>query len=308
VVEQKDATEAQLALDEINVGMYLAEGTFLFETLANVGTDNAQGEVYLTDIIAAASERGDVGTVEIPEGPEMWGINDRAELARVEGAIRLRNNEEIMRSGVSMTMPETITVEPDVEIGSDVVIGRGVRLSGKTVIGDGARIDEGAIITDSQIRAGAHIKPYSVITESHVGTESQVGPFAHLRPGTHLSAKCKVGNFVETKKARLGEGSKASHLSYLGDCELGEAVNIGAGTITCNYDGVNKFKTTMGNGVFIGSDTQLVAPVTLGDDVYVGAGTTVTEDAPSGSLVISRVPQRNIEGWVEKKKKEREKE
>jgi len=213
-----------------------------------------------------------------------------------------------MRTGVTMHVPESITIEPGVEVGTDAVLGRGVRLSGNTVIGAGARIDEGAIITDSQIEAGAHIKPYCVITESHVGAKSQVGPFAHLRPGTHLSAECKVGNFVETKKAHLGEGSKASHLSYLGDCELGDGVNIGAGTITCNYDGVNKFKTTLGHGVFIGSDTQLVAPVTLGDNVYVGAGTTVTEDAPSGSLVISRTRQRNIEGWVEKKKKEQEKE
>jgi len=288
--------------------MYLADAEFLFSSLAHVGTDNAQGEVYLTDIVAMAAAQGEVGSLDIPEGLEMWGINDRVQLAEVEHAMRARTNEQWMRKGVSFTAPDTTTVSTDVLMGQDTLLGRGVRIGPGCEIGSHCRIDEGCVLEGTTLGDNVHVKPYCVLLDSKVGENAQVGPFAHLRPGTLLDANCKVGNFVETKKAHLHKGTKASHLSYLGDCEIGAGSNIGAGTITCNYDGVNKFKTTLGEGVFIGSDTQLVAPVSLGDHAYVGAGSTVTEDVPAGALVISRTPQRNIEGWVAKKKAERDNE
>jgi bifunctional UDP-N-acetylglucosamine pyrophosphorylase/glucosamine-1-phosphate N-acetyltransferase len=308
VVEHRDATPEQHAIAEINVGMYLVDADFLFDSLSRVGTDNAQGEVYLTDIVSMAAALGEVGALDIPEGLEMWGINDRVQLAEVERAMRARTNESLMRAGVSFAAPETTTIATNASIGKDTTLGRGVRIGPGCRVGEGCRIDEGCVLEETTLGNNVHVKPYCVLLDSAVGDAAQVGPFAHLRPGTRLDASCKVGNFVETKKAHLHEGTKASHLSYLGDCEIGAGSNIGAGTITCNYDGVNKFKTTLGEGVFIGSDTQLVAPVSLGDNAYVGAGTTVTEDVPAGALVISRTPQRNIEGWVAKKKAERDNE
>ena len=237
----------------------------------------------------------------------MWGINNRVELARVESALRKQVNERHMLAGVTMTHPESVSIAPQVKIGTDTIIRGGCRLEGETTIGAGCTIDEGAIIKNAELGTGIHVKPYCVIEDAKIGDETAIGPFAHLRPGTHLEDHVKVGNFVETKKAHLKSGAKASHLSYLGDCEIGEESNIGAGTITCNYDGVNKFRTVLGKGVFIGSDTQLVAPVELGDGAFVGAGTTVTSNVPAGALAISRTDQRNIEGWVARKNARREK-
>ncbi len=308
VVEHRDASETELAIREINVGLYLGERELVFEALHGAGTDNAQGEVYLTDVVPHAVAKGhQVGSLVLPEGPEIWGINNRLELARVEKHLRARINEAHMLAGVAMTHPETVSIAPDVTIGPDTMLRAGVRLDSGAHIGSGCLVDEVAVLANTTVGDGVHIKPYCVIQDSVVGNACQIGPFAHLRPGTNLSDQVKVGNFVEMKKAHLGLGSKASHLSYLGDCELGEGVNVGAGTITCNYDGVNKFKTVLEDGVFIGSDTQLVAPVRVGKGAFVGAGTTVTQDVPAGSLAISRTEQKNIEGWVARKKEKQSK-
>ena len=308
IAEQKDATSTEKEIHEINVGLYLCERSFLFEALHAAGTDNAQGEIYLTHVVPHAVSQGlAIGTVSVDEGPEMWGINNRVELARVEAALRRQVNERHMLAGVTLTDPDTVTIAPQVTIGPDTLIRGGCRLEGSTSIGGGCMIDEGAVIKNATLDENVHVKPYCVIEDAKVGSGTAVGPFAHLRPGTHLETNVKVGNFVETKKAHLKAGAKASHLSYLGDCEIGEESNIGAGTITCNYDGVNKFRTVLGKGVFIGSDTQLVAPVELGDGAFVGAGTTVTSNVPAGALAISRSDQKNIEGWVARKNARREK-
>ena len=304
IVEERDATPAQRTIREVNAGVYVADRELLLSALDTCGTDNDQGEIYLTDVVAHAAARGlEVGTAQVADGLEVWGINDRVDLAQVQRGLQRRTNEALMRGGVTLLDPDQTTIEADVVIGRDTVIHRGVRLGRGTVVGAGCLIEEGAVIATSRLADGVHVKPYCVVNESELGPGVEIGPFAHLRPGTRLDAKVKVGNFVETKKAHLGAGTKASHLSYIGDADIGPGCNIGAGTITCNYDGTHKHRTTMGAGVFIGSDTQLVAPVSLGDGAYVGAGTTVTRDVPGGALAISRVPQRNIEGWVESKLK-----
>ena len=300
IVEERDATAEQRAIREVNAGVYVADGALLFEALEACGTDNDQGEIYLTDVVAYAAQRGlEVGTAQVADGLEVWGINDRVDLAQVQRGLQERVNTAHMRAGVTLLDPDQTTIEAGVSIGRDTVIHRGVRLGRGATIGAGCLIEEGAIIQASRLADGVHVKPYCVVTESELASGVEVGPFAHLRPGTRLDERVKVGNFVETKKAHLAAGTKAGHLSYLGDAEIGPGCNIGAGTITCNYDGTHKHRTTLGAGVFIGSDTQLVAPVTLGDGAYVGAGTTVTRDVPGGALAISRVPQRNIEGWVD---------
>ncbi|NUN12740.1 MAG: bifunctional UDP-N-acetylglucosamine diphosphorylase/glucosamine-1-phosphate N-acetyltransferase GlmU [Myxococcales bacterium] len=303
IVEDKDATEEQRLIHEVNVGIYLADSTHTLDTLRRTGTNNAQGELYLTAIVdeAARLDRPPV-TVMVPEGLNTWGINDRSELARVEDAMRARINDHWMRSGVTMHNPASIFIETNVSLGTDTELGPNVRLAGRTTIGNNCKIDQGCVITNSQIEGSVHVKPYSIITETHVGPAAEIGPFAHLRPGTTLGERTKIGNFVETKKAKLHTGAKANHLAYLGDCDIGQETNIGAGTITCNYDGKHKYQTTIESHVFIGSDTQLVAPVHVGKGAYVGAGTTVTQDVPAGALAISRTPQKNIEGWVARKK------
>ncbi|HAN30660.1 MAG TPA: hypothetical protein DCQ06_03590 [Myxococcales bacterium] len=269
--------------------------------------NNAQGELYLTDLLGIAASQGEAGSVCVAEDwLELQGVNTRAQCASATDTLRRRVVEHWMNEGVSFEQPEQTWVETSVRLHSDVTIGAGVELRGCTDVHSGAVIRRGSVLEDVRVEAGALVKPYTVAQDAVIGEQAQVGPFTHLRPGSHLESKTKVGNFVETKKARLRVGAKASHLSYLGDCDIGAASNIGAGTITCNYDGKNKFQTVLGKGVFIGSDTQLVAPVTLGDGAYVGAGTTVTEDVPPGALAISRTEQRNIEGWVARKKSKSE--
>lgn len=308
IVEEKDATEDQRGIHEVNVGLYLVDREFLYEALADATPANAQGEIYLTHVVPFATARGTNGeTLLLEEGPEMWGINTRVELARVESEMRRAVIHRHQSQGVTIPFPETVEIGPDVVIGRDTLIRRGCRLQGQTRLGSHCTVDEGAVVLHSQVGDGAHIKPYCMLDSACLGDGVAVGPFAHLRPGTRLDDNVKVGNFVETKKAHLKAGAKASHLSYLGDCEVGEASNIGAGTITCNYDGVNKFKTTLGKEVFIGSDTQLVAPVEVGDGAFVAAGTTVTSNVPAGALAISRADQRNIEGWVKRKKARQQK-
>ncbi len=303
VVEHKDASDAERQINAVNAGMMAVRADFLKTSLQRLTPNNAQGELYLTDLVGMAAESGKAGIATFAgDASEIQGVNNRAELAAATAVLRKRVNHAWMMTGVAMDEPETAWIETTVRIEPDASLGASVELRGATRIAAGARIDRGCVLRDVTVAEHGHLLAYTVATEATVGAGAHVGPFAHLRPGTELSADVKVGNFVETKKAKLGVGAKASHLSYLGDADIGPGCNIGAGTITCNYDGVNKFKTTLGAGVFIGSDTQLVAPVTLGDDVYVGAGSTIIRDVPAGALAVSRTEQKNIEGWTAKKK------
>jgi bifunctional UDP-N-acetylglucosamine pyrophosphorylase / glucosamine-1-phosphate N-acetyltransferase len=296
IVEEKDASAEERKIDEVNASIYLAGADFLFRALHGLGRGNAQSEYYLTDIVA----KGRAVAVEAEEA-EVSGVNDRAELAASAARLRERRNAQLMKDGVTLIDPAVTYVDEGVEVGPDTVLEPLVWLRGKTRVGRGARIGQGCVIVDTEIADGAQILPYSHLTESRVGADATVGPFARLRPGAQLAEQAHVGNFVELKKTVLGKGSKANHLTYLGDTVVGEGCNIGAGTITCNYDGKSKHLTTIEDGAFIGSDTQLVAPVTVHKDAYVGTGTTVREDVPAGALAVSAGKQRNIEGWVAKK-------
>jgi bifunctional UDP-N-acetylglucosamine pyrophosphorylase/glucosamine-1-phosphate N-acetyltransferase len=300
IVEYPDATPEQKKLKDTNAGFYAIRLGNLRKDLATLRADNAKGELYLTDLIAAAYARGGATSIDAPF-TEVSGINDRVDLATVEVEARRRINEHWMRAGVSMVDPRTTFIDADVgPLGKDVWIGPGVVLRGKTTIGDGVRIDTGSVLTDATVGDHTNIKPYSVISESTVGEKVQIGPFSHCRPGTRLDEDCHIGNFVETKKTHVMAGAKANHLAYLGDASVGQKANVGAGVITCNYDGFTKFKTTIEAGAFVGSDSQLVAPVTIGRDAYVGSGTTVTKDVPRGALALTRVKQVNVEGWAER--------
>jgi bifunctional UDP-N-acetylglucosamine pyrophosphorylase / glucosamine-1-phosphate N-acetyltransferase len=303
IVEHKDASAAERRLGEINAGIYAMSLGFVRREIAGLAPQNAQGELYLTDLVARAAAVAHVPSTEA-EPDDVAGVNDRVDLARMDAVARRRIAEAWMRAGVTIVAPETVAIDADVAaIGRDVEIGPGVCLRGaKTHIGDGTRIDTGCVLTDAVVGPAALLKPYSVLTDSSVGARAQIGPFAHCRPGSVLEDDVHLGNFVETKKSHLGKGTKANHLSYLGDAQIGAKVNVGAGTITCNYDGVAKHRTTIADGAFIGSDTQLVAPVTVGAGAYVAAGTTVTEDVPPGALALSRTPQVNVEGYVERKR------
>ncbi len=305
ITEYRDASDAIRAIDRVNVGVYRADARFLFETLGQLGSDNAQGEYYLTDIVAAAAEQGRGTACLVLDGEaaaDACGVNDRVDLADAEQRMQRRLRAQLMRDGVTLIDPARVTLHAGVEVGPDTVIEPDVSLLGQTFIGPGCHIEQGCRISDSRIEHGAHIKGQSHIDQAHVGAGCQVGPFARLRVGTVLHDKVKVGNFVETKKATLEAGAKASHLSYLGDARVGPGANIGAGTITCNYDGVNKFRTDIGAGAFIGSDSQLVAPVTIGDGAFVGAGSTITQDVPADALALSRPRQANIAGWAERRR------
>jgi bifunctional UDP-N-acetylglucosamine pyrophosphorylase/glucosamine-1-phosphate N-acetyltransferase len=275
----------------------------LFPLLGRLRSDNAQGELYLTDVVGMAARGGKtVVSVETERPHELAGINTRAELARTEGVLRTEIVERWMDAGVTFEDPATAYVGAEVEIGRDTVIGPNVTLRGRTRIGQGCRLDGTAHIVDSVLGDGVRLRFACDLEDAVVGAGAIIGPFARLRPGTELGEQVHIGNFVETKKAVLGKGTKANHLTYLGDCEIGPETNVGAGTITCNYDGFAKHRTKIGARVQIGSDTQLVAPVSVGDDAYVGAGTTVTRDVPDGALAVSRVPVRLLEGWTARKR------
>lgn len=306
VVEEKDATEEQRAIRETNAGIYLAEAGFLRKAVAGLSSANAQKEYYLTDIISLAAKQGGVAAVSA-EAHETAGVNDLVELSERTRLLRERINKEHQLRGVSLLHPESTFIEEGVEIGPDCVLGPMVCLQAGSKLGAGVRVGQGCVVVASTVADQAELRPYSVLEEAVVGPRCVIGPFARLRPGTELAAEVHLGNFVETKKTRIAQGSKANHLSYLGDAEIGAGVNVGAGTITCNYDGVQKHKTVLGDGVFIGSDTQLVAPVTVGAGAYVAAGSTVTQDVPQKALAISRVPQVNKEGWVDRKAPRRDK-
>lgn len=303
IVEERDANEPERALDEINAGIYCVDAAFLFSELGQLQPNNAQGELYLTDVVARAAACSEVATVEVP-AEQILGVNDRADLDRAEAVLARRVVERLMRAGVTIHAPATCRIDAGVTIGEDSEIGPLVQLAGATRIGRNVRIDQGCVVTDCAIADDVHLKPYSVLSESQVGQGAQIGPFAHLRPGTVLDPQVKIGNFVETKKAHFGSGAKASHLSYLGDADIGRNVNIGCGTITCNYDGYRKSRTTIEEGAFIGSDTQLVAPVRVGAGAIVGAGTTVVKDVPPGALALSRAPQVAIDGYADKKRRQ----
>jgi bifunctional UDP-N-acetylglucosamine pyrophosphorylase / glucosamine-1-phosphate N-acetyltransferase len=308
IVEAKDASADEKRIKEVNAGIYVFETDHLFDNLRKLSTSNAQGEYYLTDLLAVIRNAGHgVGAVIVDNPVEALGVNSRADLAIVEAEIQRRVVEKLMSEGVTFRNPSTVVIDSTVSIANDTVIYPFVTIEGTTRIGSGCVIEPGVHLMNVTVGENVHIKTGTVAEGAVIEAEAHVGPYAHLRPGTKLGRHVKVGNFVETKKAVFGEGSKASHLSYIGDAEVGADVNIGAGTITCNYDGVNKHKTVLEDGVFIGSDTQLVAPVRVGRGAYVGAGSTITKDVPPESLALSRVPQRVVQGWAKKKKEQRKK-
>ena len=303
IVEQKDATPDEAAINEVNSGIYCMELDFLQAHIGSLGSDNAQNEYYLTDLVAVAvAEQRGCAAVVADDTQEIMGVNDRAQLAQAARLLRERINTGLMQSGVTLIDPDCTYIDAGVVIGVDTEIWPGCVVRGKTVIGKGCLLESNVQVCDCTLGNKVHLKSGSVLAEAVLHSDVAVGPMAHLRPGTVLYDQVKIGNFVETKKAVLGEGSKASHLTYLGDAEIGREVNVGCGTITCNYDGVNKHRTVIGDNVFVGSDVQLVAPVTVGRGALIAAGTTVTRDVPPDSLAIARTPQVNKEGWCLKQK------
>jgi bifunctional UDP-N-acetylglucosamine pyrophosphorylase / glucosamine-1-phosphate N-acetyltransferase len=300
IVEWSDASPEHRAIPDCNAGFYAVRLGHLRADLETLRADNAKGELYLTDLVACAARRGGARSIDAPF-TEVSGINDRVDLAVVEKVARRRVNEAWMRKGVTMIDPESTYIDADITaIGNDAWIGPGVTLRGATTIGNHARIDVGCVVTDSQVADGAQLKPYTILSEAQIGQRALIGPFSHCRPGTRIDEDAHLGNFVETKKTHLMAGAKANHLAYLGDASIGAKANIGAGTITCNYNGFTKQKTIIEAGAFIGSDSQLVAPVTVGRDAYVGAGSTITKDVPRAALALTRVKQVNIEGWADR--------
>jgi bifunctional UDP-N-acetylglucosamine pyrophosphorylase / glucosamine-1-phosphate N-acetyltransferase len=305
IVEDSALTDEQRSINEINSSIYAFTLDKLWPCLARLRPDNAHRELYLTDAIAMLRAQGEaVQAVVVADADEVLGCNTRADLAAVDLVFRRRMRGELMAAGVSMLMPESILIDPDVRIGPDTLLEPGVQLLGKSRIGAGCTIRTGSLLSDVTVEDGVLVKPYSVISSSHLSAETQVGPFAHLRDGARLQEGARVGNFVEVKKSVLGERVKAMHLTYLGDARIGSETNVGAGTITCNYDGVNKNPTTIGRRVFIGSDTALVAPVKVGDGAYIGAGSTITENVPADALAIARGRQVNKPGWAAARRRE----
>ena len=303
IVEERDASAAQRDIREINSGIYALSMRPLFQHLNQLATDNSQGEYYLTDLVALYRQKGlRVDGLRLDSADELRGVNSRVDLADLSQIVRQRKNRLLMMGGVTLEDPATTFVDIDVTVGPDTVLGPGVRLEGRTAVGDRCRIHAGSRLTNVTVADDAVVLDYSVIVESSVGQGAQVGPMAHVRPQSVIGAGARVGNFVELKKTSLGTGSKASHLSYLGDATIGEGVNIGAGTITCNYDGDAKHQTVIEDGVFIGSDSQLIAPVTVGKDAYVGAGSSITKDVPAGSLAVARAHQVVKPDWATKRK------
>ncbi|WP_257304006.1 bifunctional UDP-N-acetylglucosamine diphosphorylase/glucosamine-1-phosphate N-acetyltransferase GlmU [Geothrix campi] len=295
LVEAKDATPEQLAVQRVNGGAYALPWPALRRALQNLKNDNAQKEYYLTDAVAAVAQEVPVA-VEVCDPEELAGMNSRHDQATLQAAAQRRIQRHWMAEGVTFLHPDSTLVGPRVVLARDVLLEPGVRLEGSVRVGEGSRIGQGTIISDSTLGEAVEVRPYCVIGQAVVGAGAKVGPFARLREGTELAEGVHIGNFVETKKARLHRGAKANHLAYLGDTEIGEGTNIGAGVITCNYDGVNKHRTIIGRQVFVGSDTQLVAPVSIGDGALIGAGSTITQDVPADALALSRTSQTLREG------------
>jgi len=305
IVEENDASDAQRQIREVNAGVYVASSGFLFEALSTVKNDNQQGEYYLPDIVALGLAQGKIiETLQVADAHEMMGVNTREELAFMEKSLRESINRKWMLAGVTLKDPDTTYIDESVAIGKDTVIGPNTQLRGKTVIGERCRIDGTAFLTDVEIGDDVELKFSVMLTSSRIGAGAIVGPFAQLRPGTELGRNVHIGNFVEAKAAHIGDGTKANHLTYLGDVSIGRDSNIGAGTITCNYDGFQKYKTTIGDRVQVGSDTTLIAPIALGDDVYVATASTVRQDVPAGALVFNPREEKIREGWTEQKRKQ----
>ena len=303
IVEEKDATSAERAIREINSGIYAFELDGLFDTVRAIASENTQGEYYLPDLVAIYRQRGrGVETVTVAHPREILGINSRAELAAMNHIVRQETTTALMASGVTIEDPATAYIDPDVEIGPDTIIHPCVTIEAGTVIGKACEIHSGVRITHSRLGDRVTVLDHSVIVNSQIEDEASVGPFAHFRTHVTIGPHAKVGNFVEMKNTKFGEGSKSGHLAYLGDSVIGKNVNIGAGTITCNFDGKKKHVTTIEDGAFIGSDTQLIAPVTIGERAYIGSGATIREDVPSGSLAVSAGKQRILHGWVDQKR------
>lgn len=296
VVEHKDATEAQRAVREINAGVYCVKASLLREGLASLTRHNAQNELYLTDIVALAASRGGAMAHAVAYADEVRGVNSRAELGLVEGILRRRLIAEHQARGVSFIDPGNVVLGVDVQLGRDVVIGPGVQLLGQTALAADVRIDGPSVLIDTVVEGGAHVRSFCHLEKATVGAKSVVGPYARLRPEAHLRSGAHVGNFVEIKNATLDSGAKVNHLSYVGDAHIGAAANLGAGTITCNYDGYQKHQTKIGAGAFIGSNSSLVAPVCIGEDATVAAGSVVVDDVPKDALAFGRAKQVNKAG------------
>lgn len=304
IVEQKDATDAQKAITEINSGIYCVDNALLHKYLPILSNDNAQGEYYLTDIVKLAVADGvTIATIAPKYEFEIEGVNDRIQLAALERTYQAHQIHALQIAGVQFADPSRVDIRGTLTAGNDVFIDINTVFIGDVSLGDGVRIDAGNVISNTSIGAGTHIKPNCVIDDSIIGADVAIGPFAHLRPKTVLADKVKIGNFVETKKTQVGLGSKINHLSYVGDATLGADVNIGAGVITCNYDGVNKFNTIIGDNAFVGSNSSLVAPVKVGKGATIGAGSVITKDTPDDKLSLARARQTTIDGWRRPTKK-----
>jgi bifunctional UDP-N-acetylglucosamine pyrophosphorylase/glucosamine-1-phosphate N-acetyltransferase len=304
IVEQKDASDEQLRIREINTGFLAVPAVLLRDWLTRLDNRNAQGEYYLTDIVAMAVEAGvDVESTRAENVDEILGVNDRVQLAHLERVYQRRQAEILMRSGVTLADPARFDVRGELTAGNDSFIDINALFEGSVTLGARVRIGPNCVIRNAALGDDVEVLANSVIDDARVGRACRIGPFARIRPETELGEQVHVGNFVEVKKSRVADGSKINHLSYIGDTHMGSGVNVGAGTITCNYDGANKHLTEIGNDVFIGSDTQLVAPVRVGDGATIGAGTTITRDVPPGQLTLSRSPQQTIEGWTRPIKK-----
>jgi bifunctional UDP-N-acetylglucosamine pyrophosphorylase/glucosamine-1-phosphate N-acetyltransferase len=305
IVEESQLTDEQREINEINSAIYCFTLEKLWPALAQVKPNNKHRELYLTDAIAVLNAKGETVLAQVAaDSREVLGCNTRGDLAEVDRVFRERKRNALMDDGVTIQLPETVLIDPEVTAGEDTIIEPGVQLLGKTKIGARCTIRTGSVLTDAILGNDVTVEPHCVVAQSRLDDHVIIGPFARLRPDNHLKAGARIGNFVELKKSTIGEGTKAMHLSYLGDAKIGTKSNIGAGTITCNYDGFHKYPTSIGNKVFIGSDTALVAPVRIGDGAYIAAGSTITENVPSDGLGIARGRQANKPGWAAKKRRE----
>lgn len=304
IVEQKDANAEQLKIQEVNTGVMVSDGASFKKWLTQLNNNNAQGEYYMTDVIALANRDGcQVAAVQAADLMEVEGANNRLQLVALEQYFQQKQARELLLAGVMLLDPNSFKLRGELTHGKDVEIDMNVILKGKVRLGNRVKIGAGCVLTNCDIGDDVEIKPYSVLEDTSVGANAAIGPFSRLRPGTELAENTHVGNFVEIKKAQIGKGSKVNHLTYVGDAEIGKDCNIGAGVITCNYDGANKFKTIIGDNVFIGSDSQLVAPVTIESGATIGAGSTIRDNVRHDELVTTRVPQKHIQGWERPKKK-----
>ncbi len=303
IIEAKNISPREQRIPEVNAGVYCFEAAALARAVAKLRRDESSGEYFLTDAVEIlVREGGRVEAIEAEDWREAWGVNTRRDLAAAEEIEHRRRVERALDAGATVVDPATTRLGPRVTVEADAVLHPFISLEGETTVAEGAQVLSFTRIVDSTLAPGAVVGPHCELDGARIGAGSRVGPFARLRPGSVLEENVRVGNFVETKNTILHDGVKAQHLAYLGDAEIGARSNIGAGVITCNYDGAKKHRTSIGEGVFVGSDAQLVAPVTIGPGAYIGAGATVTEDVPAGALALSRVPQTNVEGWVERRK------